>query len=182
MMDDKNLDATEENGVEIPVAEDSEPDLVEQLKAEAAQFKDQLLRAMAEMENLRKRAEKEREETARYAVTTFARDLLSVADNLRRAMESVSEEEMESTPALKNLMDGLHLTEKELLGTFTKHGIQKVDPLGEKFDHNFHQAMYEVEAPEQTPGTVMHVMQAGYVLHDRLLRPAMVGVSKVPAE
>jgi len=179
MMDDKIVEMNPEENVDI---ENTSEDGVEQLQSEVAQLKDQLLRTLAESENMRKRAEKEREDTARYAVTSFARDLLAVADNLRRAMESVPEDEIENHGALKNLMEGLDLTEKELLNTFQKHGMKKVDPLGEVFDHNLHQAMYEVEAPETAPGTVMHVMQAGYVIHDRLLRPAMVGVAKATQE
>lgn len=150
------------------------------LAAEVAALKDRLLRSMAEMENLRKRAEREKQDASRYAVTAFARDLLNVSDNLRRALESLPADP-DGGPgegAVKAFVDGVEMTERELLRTFEKAGIRKIEPLGEKFDHNFHEAMFEVPLADQPPGTVIQVVQAGYVLHDRLLRPARVGVSR----
>lgn len=177
-MDEKDLN----DNVEVleTAQETEEQDPLVECQAEALKYKDQWMRAVAEMENVRKRSEKEREDTARYAVTSFARDLLSVADNLRRAIESVEGDD--SSSSLATFKEGVELTEKELLNSFAKHGMKKIEPLGEKFDHNFHQAMFEVETADQAPGTVMQVMQSGYVIHDRLLRPAMVGVAKASKE
>lgn len=141
------------------------------------EIRERLLRTMAELENTRRRGEREREETAKYAIAGFARSVLTVADNLRRAIASVPEEARESE-ALKPLLEGVEMTERELLRAFERHGIKAVEPLGEKFDHNFHQAMFEVESDGQPPGTVVQVMETGYVIADRLLRPAMVGIAK----
>jgi molecular chaperone GrpE len=150
----------------------------EELQEDVAKLKDQLLRTMAELENFRKRAEREREEMAKYAITNFARDLLTVSDNLRRALESIPEDHDHPEKLLKSLLEGVEITEKELAFAFKKHGIEKIEPLGKPFDHHLHQAMFEVDDSDQAPGTIVHVLQAGYQLHDRLLRPAMVGVSK----
>jgi molecular chaperone GrpE len=150
----------------------------EELSAEVDKLKDQLLRTLAELDNYRKRAEREREETAKFATTGFARELLTVADNLRRALESVPEDHEHPEKLLKSLMEGVEITEKELLFAFKKHGIEKIEPLGKPFDHHLHQAMFEVESPDQPPGTVVHVLQPGYQLSGRLLRPALVGVAK----
>ena len=132
---------------------------------------------MAEVENMRRRAEREKQDAHNYAVTKFARDVLSVADNLRRAIDSVPEAARESGD-VKNILTGVELTESELLNTMEKHQIRKIDPKGEKFDPNMHQAMFEIEDPSVEPGTVLQVVQAGYSIADRLLRPAMVGVAK----
>jgi molecular chaperone GrpE len=147
------------------------------LEGELATLKDQWLRAMAETENLRRRATRDREEALKYASTNFGRDMLSIADNLRRALEtSPSAEELPES--MKALVQGIELTENALLSAFERHGIKKVEPMGEKFDANLHQAMFEVEDQSVPAGVVVQVLQAGYVMHDRLLRPAMVGVSK----
>ena len=146
-------------------------------QAEIADLKDKLLRAVAETENLRRRAEKERQDASNYAVTGFARDLLPVSDNLRRALESLPEG-ADGNENLKALVEGVEMTERELLNSFEKHGIRKVDPKGEKFDHNLHQAMFEVPNSGEEDGTIVQVMQVGYTLKERLLRPAMVGVAK----
>jgi molecular chaperone GrpE len=156
----------------------SETTREEELTAEVDKLKDQLLRTLAELENYRKRAEREREETAKFAITGFARELLSVADNLRRALESVPEDHKNPEALLKSLLEGVEITEKELLSIFTKHHIEKIDPLGKSFDHHIHQAMFETEDSDQLAGTIIHVLQAGYLLNGRLLRPAMVGVAK----
>ena len=160
---------------------DDAPQTERSPETEIAELKDRLLRAVAETENLRRRAEREREETAKYAVTGFARDLLNVADNLRRALQNIAPDVRARDEALNTLADGVEMTERELLRVFEKYGIRVVEPQpGEKFDHNFHQAMYEVPNADQPPGTVVAVMQVGYALKERLLRPAMVGVAKAP--
>lgn len=150
----------------------------EDLQTEVNKLKDQLLRTMAELENYRKRAEREREEMAKFAITGFARDLLTVSDNLRRALESVPTDHEKPEELLKTLLEGVEITEKELLTVFKKHGIEKIEPLGQPFNHHLHQAMFEVEDPDQPAGTVVHLMQPGYSLNGRLLRPALVGVAK----
>lgn len=148
----------------------------ESLRADNEKLRDQWLRAVAEMENLRKRAQRDVEETGKYAVSGFARDLVGVVENLQRALDSIPEGEQ--NPQLQSFRQGVEMTLKELLGAFERNGIVRVDPIGQKFDHNLHQAVAQVEAPDTEPGTVMQVMQAGYVIHGRLLRPAMVAVAK----
>lgn len=150
----------------------------EDIQAEVDKLKDQLLRTMAELDNYRKRAEREREEMAKFAITGFARDLLTVPDNLRRALESVPVDHEKPEELLKTLLEGVEITEKELLTAFKKHGIEKIEPVGKPFDHHLHQAMFELEDPDQPAGTVVHVLQPGYTLNGRLLRPALVGVAK----
>lgn len=150
----------------------------EELEAEVEKLKEQLLRTLAELENYRKRAEREREDMAKYAVTNFARELLTVSDNLRRALESVPGDHKESENLLDGLLKGVEITEKELLSIFSKHSIEKIDPMGEPFNHEVHQAMFEAEDENHKPGTVVQVLQPGYILHGRLLRPALVGVAK----
>ena len=159
-------------------AEESSPETrASELEAELAEYKDRLLRALAETENVRRRAQREREDASKYAVTGFAKDLLSAADNLRRALESLPESEAKDERT-RSLLAGVAATERELLGVFERHGIKRIDPKGECFDHNFHQAIFETERPDRPSGSVVEVLQPGYVLHDRLLRPAMVGVAK----
>jgi len=153
---------------------------VAELEAELAAQKDRLLRALAEAENTRRRAQREREETAKFAVSGFAKDLLSAADNLRRALDSLPEKEVRDE-LTRNLLAGVAATERELLAVFERHGIRRIEPKGEPFDHNLHQAIYEAERTDEPAGTVVEVLQPGYLLHDRLLRPAMVGVAKEPA-
>jgi molecular chaperone GrpE len=161
-----------------PAAEDASPEArIAALEAEIAEQKDLLLRALAETENVRRRAQREREDASKYAVAGFAKDLLSVADNLRRALESLPESEVRDERT-RSLLEGVAATERELLGVFERHGVKRVDPEGERFDHNFHQAIFEAERLGKPGGTVIEVLQPGYVLHDRLLRPAMVGVAK----
>ncbi|MEO6608050.1 MAG: nucleotide exchange factor GrpE [Aestuariivirga sp.] len=149
------------------------------LKDDVAASKDRLLRLAAEMENLRKRTEREKAEATLYAATNFARDLLSVADNLGRALSALTAEERESAGEIeKNLITGVEVTERELLQVFQRHGIRKIETVGQKFDPNFHQAIYEVPTSEKPPGIVMQELQSGYAVGERCLRPAMVGVSK----
>lgn len=148
------------------------------LRQEVAELKDQLLRALAEAENVRNRAKREREETLRYAAAPLAKDLLPVADNLHRAIEAVPAEAAEADERLKGLLVGVEMTEKALLDTLAKHGVAQVDPLGEKLDPHRHEAMMEVQDPSKPSGTVAQVFEIGYVLHERLLRPARVAVAK----
>ncbi len=157
--------------------EEEEEDPVQRLQAELDDAKDRLLRAMAETENLRRRAVREREDAGKYAISGFARDMLSVVDNLRRALDSLSEENR-ADESFSSLVSGVEITERELLSAFERHGIRRIEPRGEKFDHNFHQAIFHVETEDQPAGTIVEVVQSGYVIADRLLRPAMVGVAK----
>ena len=164
-----------------PAAESSAE--IEQLREEAAAMKDQLLRALAEVENTRRRAERDRQDIAKYAITDFARDLLSPADNLRRALDAVPSEALGQDPVLANLSEGVEATERELLSAFEKFGIKRIESLDQKFDPNFHQAMFEVPDSGKPAGTIVQVVQDGFMIHDRLLRPALVGVAKAePAQ
>lgn len=147
--------------------------------AERDEFKDRLLRTLAEMENMRRRTEREVADARSYAVTNFARDVLNVADNVRRALESVPAEARSTAEgALKGLIEGIDLTERDLAKTLERHGVKVVAPEGQRFDPNRHQAMFEVPNTEVPSGTVVQVVQTGYVIGDRTLRPALVGVSK----
>jgi molecular chaperone GrpE len=172
-----NFDGATEAPVEADTEGRSADERLIALEAELAEQKDRLLRALAETENVRRRAQREREDTSKYAVTGFAKDLLSAADNLRRALDSIPEAEVKDERT-RSLLAGVAATERELLSVFERHGIRRIDPRGEPFDHNFHQAIFEVDRADQPAGTVVEVLQPGYVLHDRLLRPAMVGVAK----
>ena len=145
---------------------------------EIAELKDKLLRTLADMENLRRRSQKDREDAVKFSAANFARDMLSVADNLRRATESIPKEDEADAVSLAAFIEGISLTEKELISTLERHGIRKIEPMGEKFDPKFHEAMYEVPSADAESGTVMQVVEAGYVIHDRLLRPAKVGIAK----
>ena len=179
MKPDESEDQDETSApAEAVLPEIVEEDKVTRLEEEAARLRDQWLRAVADTENLRKRMQREQEDTAKYAITSFARDMVHVLENLKRAAESVhAASENES---LKPVAEGIDLTLDELLGIFKRHGINRVDPLNQKFDHNFHQAVAQAERNDVPAGTVVQVVQAGYVIHDRLLKPAMVVVSKAP--
>jgi len=146
--------------------------------AERDQLKDQLLRALADTENMRRRSEREASNVRKYGHTPFARDLVGAIDNLARVVESAPENLVQADETVKSLITGIQLSWTELQSVIEKHGIKRVEPLGEKFDYNLHQAMFEVPTNDQPSGMVLEVVQHGYVLHDRLLRPAMVGVSK----
>jgi molecular chaperone GrpE len=149
------------------------------LEREHADMKDRLLRTLAEMENLRKRTEREVADSRLYGVANFARDVLSVADNMRRALEAVAPELRASAQAgVKSLIDGVDLTERELAKALEKNGVRQFTPLGEKFDPNLHQAMFEVPDVTVPAGSVVQVVQPGYMIGERVLRPALVGVSK----
>lgn len=160
-----------------PAAKPADP--LAEAQREAADYRDKLLRTLAEMENLRKRTEREIADARAYGITGFARDVLAVADNMHRALETIDPALRESADAkVRSLIEGVELTERELLKTLEKHGVKKFSPEGQKFDPNVHQAMFEMEHPELPPGHVAQVMQAGYMIGERVLRPAMVGVSK----
>jgi molecular chaperone GrpE len=153
--------------------------LVETLSKENADYKDRLLRTLAEMENLRRRTEREIADSRAYGISAFARDILAVADNMDRALGALDKELREKVDAgTKALLDGVELTERELLKVLEKHGVKKFEPLGEKFDPNLHQAMYEVPDPSRPAGTVAQVVQPGYMIGERMLRPALVGIAK----
>lgn len=166
-----------------PSQSEPETDPTDMLIAEAADLKNRLLLALADMDNLRKRTEREKAEASLYAATNFARDLLPVADSLDRALQSVPQEGRDQLDeATRNLLAGIEVTHKEFLNVFSRHGISRIEPVGEKFDPHFHQAMFEVPDPSAPAGTVVQVMQAGYVIGERCLRPAMVGVAKPPSD
>ncbi len=136
------------------------------------------MRTLAESENLRKRTIKEIGDAKKYSHIYFVRDILSSVDNLQRALEAVPNDKSQLSEPIKNLIVGLEIVEKEIINTFEKHSLKQINPLGEKFDYNLHQAMFEVPTNEKEPGYVVEVSQKGYLLHDRLVRPAMVGISK----
>ena len=150
---------------------------VDTLQGQIADLTDRLLRAHAEMDNIRKRAEREREETAKYAISKFARDVVTVADNFERAMQTVPQDAAGQDPALKGLLDGVSMTEREFLNVLEKNGVRRIVPKGEAFNPHLHQAMMEAQNPEVPPGTILEVYQAGYVIEDRVIRPAMVVVA-----
>ena len=159
--------------------DDPEPGSVEALARELAEARDKTLRTLAEMENLRQRTRREVADSKVYGITGFARDVLDIADNLQRALDAVPQETRAAAdPGLKALIEGVELTERSLLNALEKNGVKKFDPTGEKFDPNFQQAMYEVPDPTIPSGTVVQVVQSGYMIGDRILRPALVGVSK----
>jgi len=159
--------------------DDPEPNSVEALTKEAADARDKMLRTLAEMENLRKRTQKEVADARVYGVSKFAGDIVDIADNLQRAIDAVpADAKASADPGLKSLIEGVEITERSLLSALEKHGVKKIDPTGEKFDPNFHQAMYEVPDASVASGTVVQVVQAGYTIGERVLRPALVAVSK----
>jgi molecular chaperone GrpE len=164
--------AEEETGV------DETANRIAALEADNSELKDQILRVAAEMENLRKRTQRDVQDARTYAVTNFARDMLAVSDNLRRALETIPADALETDASLKSLADGVEMTERAMLQALDRHGVKKLEPEGQKFDPNFHQAMFEVPNPDLPNNTVVQVVQDGYAIGDRVLRPAMVGVSK----
>lgn len=152
---------------------------LEALEAEKNDLRDKLLRALADMENMRRRTERDVSDARSYAVTNFARDMLTVADNVRRALESLPASARDAAEgAMTALIDGIELTERDLLKTLERYGVKRLDPVGQKFNPNFHQAMFELPNPDVPNGTVVQVVQSGYVIGDRVLRPALVGVAK----
>ena len=170
----ENSETVEKNAVEA----DHEADPLTAMTTERDALKDQLLRALAETENMRRRSEREADTARKYGHTQFARDLVGAIDNLARALASAPENKSSLDESVQSLLTGIELSWTEIQSAIEKHGVRQIDPLGEKFDYNFHQAMFEVPTNDQPPGMVLEVVQHGYALHDRLLRPAMVGVSK----
>ena len=182
-MTDPNIQNDEENP-ETPASAEGAAETGEafaekrivELEKQLAEMKDRALREMADAENTRRRAQKEREETSKYAVASFAKEMLAVSDNFRRALDAAPNENTD--PAVKNLIVGIDATERQLLAVLERFGIKKIDPVGQAFDPNFHRVMMEVDTADQAAGTVVQVLQAGYVIHDRLLREALVAVAK----
>ena len=170
---------TSEASPQSPIGEPEPFTEIENLLQENNALKDKVLRTMAEMENLRRRTEREVADAKLYGVTSFARDMLTFADNLRRAVESVAAEEKEGTsPALKSFVEGIELTERDFLSRLARFGVKKLEPQGEKFDPNMHEALFEVPDPNVASGTVVQVVEAGFSIGDRCLRPAKVGVAR----
>ena len=173
-------DLNKENSNENPSKSDtpiSDEDIILKLNEEISDLKDQRLRAIAELENFRKRAEKDQSDALKYGVANFAKEIINIKDNIERAQSSISDE-VKTNEAVKSVVEGLDLIAQATVSTFEKIGIKKVESINQKFDHNLHQAMMEIEKDEMEPGTIVQEILPGYTLHDRLLRPAMVGVSK----
>ena len=177
----ENLTSEKEEVSESPKEKEDEEiapeDLIEKLNGEITDLKDQRLRAIAELENFRKRAEKDQSDALKYGISNFAKEIINIRDNIERAQSSISEE-AKNNEAIKSVIEGIDLIAQSVVSTFEKIGIKKVESLNEKFDHNLHQAMMEIENDDLEPGTIVQELIPGYTLHDRLLRPAMVGVSK----
>ena len=193
MMSEENNNKLEEQDLENPTSEKEEQvseepkdqeeteispeELIEKLNEEITSLKDQRLRAIAELENFRKRAEKDQSDALKYGISNFAKEIINIRDNIERAQSSISDE-AKNNEAIKSVIEGIDLIAQSVVSTFEKIGIKKIESLNEKFDHNLHQAMMEIENEELEPGTIVQELIPGYTLHDRLLRPAMVGVSK----
>ena len=193
MMSEENNNKLEEQDLENPTSEKEEQvseepkdqeeaeispeDLIEKLNEEITSLKDQRLRAIAELENFRKRSEKDQSDALKYGISNFAKEIINIRDNIERAQSSISDE-AKNNEAIKSVIEGIDLIAQSVVSTFEKIGIKKIESLNEKFDHNLHQAMMEIENEELEPGTIVQELIPGYTLHDRLLRPAMVGVSK----
>lgn len=167
-----------EEGADVDEKEGESIDPLVALQNENKGLKDQVLRFAADMENLRRRTARDVADAKTYAIASFARDMLSVSDNLNRALEAIPEGARESDSGLKTLSEGVEMTERAMMAALERHGVKKIDPKGQKFDPNFHQAMFEISNSDAPDNTVQQVVQAGYVIGDRVLRPAMVGVVK----
>ena len=193
-MNEENNKKTEEQDLETPTSEKKEQaseqdqetekvetseDIIDKLNEEISSLKDQRLRAIAELENFRKRAEKDQSDALKYGVSNFAKEIINISDNIERAQSSIPEE-AKNNETIKSVIEGIDLIAQSVVTTFEKIGIKKIESLNEKFDHNLHQAMMEIENDDLEPGTIVQELIPGYTLHDRLLRPAMVGVSKKP--
>jgi molecular chaperone GrpE len=174
-------EAGQEAAVDDAMKSSMEEDPMTLLTRERDDMRDKLMRALAEAENTRKRAEKMQSDTQKFAVAGFAKDMLDIADNLRRALDAINEEQQKDD-TVKTLYDGVAATEKIMLGNFEKHGIQKIAPEDGKFDPNFHEVMFEADVPGKNPGEIIQLLEVGYVLNGRLLRPARVGVAKSSGE
>jgi len=177
MSDDKNSEENVTVETEAQAGVDQTAALIAEKDEEIASLKDRLLRAAAETENVRRRLEKEKQDVQAYAATGFARDLLAVADNLRRALDAVPQGIREHDE-VKPILTGIEMTERELNNVFQRHGISRIEAMGQKLDPHRHQAMMEIESADAEPGTIIQELQAGYVMKERLLRPALVGVAK----
>ena len=175
------LDNTEAAESEVEEKSETAEEIIQKLNEEIEGLKDQRLRAVAELENFRKRAEKEQSDALKYGIANFAKEIINIGDNIERAKSSISDD-VKSNDSVKSVVEGLDLIAQSTLSTFEKIGIKKIESLNEKFDHNLHQAMMEIEKNDCEPGTIVQELIPGYTLHDRLLRPAMVGVSKKPQE
>ena len=193
-MNEENNNKVEEQDLETPTSETTEQapeqeqeteevetseDIIAKLNEEISNLKDQRLRAIAELENFRKRAEKDQSDALKYGVSNFAKEIINISDNIERAQSSIPEE-AKNNETIKPVIEGINLIAQSVVTTFEKIGIKKIESLNEKFDHNLHQAMMEIEKDDLEPGTIVQELIPGYTLHDRLLRPAMVGVSKKP--
>lgn len=193
-MNEENNNKAEEQDLETPTSETTEQapeqeqeteevetseDIIAKLNEEISNLKDQRLRAIAELENFRKRAEKDQSDALKYGVSNFAKEIINISDNIERAQSSIPEE-AKNNETIKPVIEGIDLIAQSVVTTFEKIGIKKIESLNEKFDHNLHQAMMEIEKDDLEPGTIVQELIPGYTLHDRLLRPAMVGVSKKP--
>ena len=160
------------------LSNETEEETIEKIKSDLEEAVDQKMRALADAENTRRRNSKELEQTRKYASLSLARDLISVFDSLEKAVETISEKKNDLTEEMKNILIGVEMTLDQLKQAFNNNNINQINPVGEKFDYNLHQAMFEKENNELEPGTIVEIMQPGWTLHDRLIRPAMVGVSK----
>jgi molecular chaperone GrpE len=193
-MNEENNNKVEEQDLETPTSETTEQapeqeqeteeietseDIIAKLNEEITNLKDQRLRAIAELENFRKRAEKDQSDALKYGISNFAKEIINISDNIERAQSSIPEE-AKNNETIKPVIEGIDLIAQSVVTTFEKIGIKKIESLNEKFDHNLHQAMMEIENDDLEPGTIVQELIPGYTLHDRLLRPAMVGVSKKP--
>ncbi len=176
----KPADAVDEQVTQPEQEALAQPSREAVLEEENTKLKDQLLRSLAEAENTRRRTEREMDDTRKFAVSNFAREVLPVADNLRRALSAVKNTDREQNEALKALLTGVEATERQLLSAMDRFGIKTIETVGKTFDPNFHQVMFEVESSEHPPGTILQEMQTGYTIQERLLRPAFVGTAKAP--
>ena len=181
--EDKNIEEEKMEGEDLPKEEPklSNEEVIEKLKVDIEELKDQRLRSVAELENYRKRSEKDQSDALKYGITNFAKEVISIRDNIERANASILDE-IKSDEKIKPVIEGLELIHQSIISVLDRFEIKKIESIDQKFDHNFHQAMVEIERDDCEPGTVVQELIPGYMLHDRLLRPAMVGVSKKKIE
>ena len=177
--ENENLEQNSTVANDTDADNEKQNELEENLRDEIEQLRDEKLRLLADMENLRKRSDRDRMDSIRYGNINFARDILSLGDNLSRALDAIPKD-AEKTETITNLINGLRMVQREFTSILEKHGIKKIEALNKRFDHNFHQAMMEIESEEVEEGIVIQEIQSGYNMHDRLLRPSMVGVAKKP--
>jgi len=177
--ENENLEQNSTVANDTDADNEKQNELEENLRDKIEQLRDEKLRLLADMENLRKRSDRDRMDSIRYGNINFARDILSLGDNLSRALDAIPKD-AEKTETITNLINGLRMVQREFTSILEKHGIKKIEALNKRFDHNFHQAMIEIESEEAEEGIVIQEIQSGYNMHDRLLRPSMVGVAKKP--